>query len=157
MEQRRVVRVDARDYLETLETITESHARLIQSLRSALVRIRRDTADVELQRSVLAGLRRLRVLRRRVIEHLGGVDVNPDDVDIVLEGPEQVVEHAATLSEYMLIVAIPAEEEVLKRVLLLARRGAEELRNVEEVIKEDIELLKRLSRLLEIVVEKYYR
>jgi len=156
LEQRRVVRVDARDYLDTLETVTESHARLIQSLRAALVRVRRDYADVEMQRSILAGLRRLRILRKRVAEHLGGLEMSPEGIDIVLEGPEQVIEHAATLSEYMLIVAIPAEEEVLKRVLLLARRGAEELKRVEELIREDLEQLRRLSKLLEVVVDKYY-
>ena len=156
MEQRRVVRVDARDYLDTLEAVAESHARLIQSLRTALVRVKRDYADFEMQRSILAGLRRLRVLRKRVAEHLGGLQANPEEIDVVLEGPEQLIEHAATLSEYMLIVAIPAEEEVLKRVLLLAKRGAEELKKVEELIREDLEQLRRLSKLLEIVVDKYY-
>ncbi len=153
-EQRRRVQIDAADMLETLEDVTQSHYRLIQSLRSALVRVRRDMSDVDMQRSVLAGLRRLRVLRKRVASHFGGF--LEEDVEVELEGAEEVVGNVATLSEYMLIVAIPAEEEVLKRALLLAKRGAELLEKHRADIEEDLEQLRRLSRLLERIVEKYY-
>ncbi len=153
-EQRRRVQIDAADMLETLEDVTQSHYRLIQSLRSALVRVRRDTSDVDMQRSVLAGLRRLRVLRKRVASYFGGF--LEEDVEVELEGAKEVVENVATLSEYMLIVAIPAEEEVLKRTLLLAKRGAELLEKHRGDIEEDLEQLRRLSRLLERIVEKYY-
>ena len=153
-QQRRLVKIDAADMLETLEDVTQSHYRLIQSLRSTLVRVKRDMADVEMQRSLLAGLRRLRVLRKRVASHFGGfID---EEVDVELEGAKEVVENVATLSEYMLIVAIPAEEEVLRRTLLLAKRGAELLEKHRLDIEQDIEQLKRLSRLLEAIVDKYY-
>ncbi|AEM39563.1 hypothetical protein Pyrfu_1707 [Pyrolobus fumarii 1A] len=151
-----MVKVDAAEFLDTLENVTQSHVRLIQSLRSSLVRVRRDTTDIEMQRSVLAGLRRLRVLRKRIADHLGGLKVDAESLDIELVGPQELIENVATLSEYMLIVGIPAEEEVLKRTLLLARRGAELLNQHAGDIQEDIEQLKKLSKLLEIIVEKYY-
>ena len=152
--QQRKARIDAADMLETLEEITHSHVRLIQSLRSTLVKIRRDTADEALQQSLLAGLRRLRVMRRRIARFFGGFDAEPEEVELV--GAEEIVRNVATLSEYMLLVAIPAEEEVLRRTLLLAKRGAELLAKRESEVREDLEQLRRLSRLLELIVEKYY-
>ena len=149
------VEIDAAEMLEVLEDVTHAHTRLIRSLRSALVRVKRDTVNEEMQRSVLAGLRRLRVMRNRLARFFGGIDAEPGEV--VLRGSDALIENVATLSEFMLIVALPAEEEVLKRALLLAKRGAELLAKHSDAIREDLEQVKKLSRLLERIVEKYYK
>ncbi len=151
---RRRVEIDAAEMLEVLEEVTHGHVRLIQSLRSTLVKIRRDPLDEALQQSLLAGLRRLRVMRRRVARFFGGLDAEVEEVE--LRGAKELVDNVATLSEYMLLVAIPAEREVLRRTLLLAKRGAEVLARHAEDVKRDLEELERLSRLLERIVEKYY-
>ena len=148
------VEIDAAEMLEALEDISHAHTRLIRSLRSTLVRVKRDMVDEGLQQSVLAGLRRLRVMRNRLARFFGGIDAEVDEVE--LKGSRELVENVATLSEFMLIVAIPAEEEVLKRTLLLAKRGAEVLARHSDTIRQDLEQLRKLSRLLELIVEKYY-
>ena len=148
------VEIDAAEMLEALEDISHAHTRLIRSLRSTLVRVRRDMVDEALQQSVLAGIRRLRVMRNRLARFFGGIDAEVDEVE--LKGSKELIENVATLSEFMLIVAIPAEEEVLKRTLLLAKRGAELLSKHSDDLRRDLEQLKKLSRLLELIVEKYY-
>ena len=150
----RRVEIDAAEMLEALEDISHAHTRLIRSLRSTLVRVKRDMVDEGLQQSVLAGLRRLRVMRNRLARFFGGIDAEVDEVE--LKGSKELVENVATLSEFMLIVAIPAEEEVLKRTLLLAKRGAGLLAKHSDAIRQDLEQLRKLSRLLELIVEKYY-
>ncbi len=150
----RRVEIDAAEMLEALEDISHAHTRLIRSLRSTLVRVKRDMVDEGLQQSVLAGLRRLRVMRNRLARFFGGIDAEVDEVE--LKGSKELVENVATLSEFMLIVAIPAEEEVLKRTLLLAKRGAGLLAKHSDTIRQDLEQLRKLSRLLELIVEKYY-
>lgn len=141
--------VDPYKLLRILEDVTDRHARTIQSLDKALERLERDPYNESLQSLVMTYLKRLRVLRKRMEAALDG--------EVRLEGIEsEVVDNIATLSEYMIIVGYMYEEDVLRRALAVAGKGAELIGEDEENIREDLESVRRLSERLQSIVDNYY-
>ncbi len=138
--------------LRVLEDVSEKHAKTLRALERTLRRLRRDPENEALQSLALTYIKRLRVLRRRVERQLGseGFEAEFGEVD-----PE-VARNVATLSEYMIIVGLLYEEELLRKAVILARRGArllaEELSNIEA----DIEAIGRLSQRFQRIVDRHY-
>ncbi|KSW11785.1 hypothetical protein CF15_02965 [Pyrodictium occultum] len=141
--------VDPYKLLRTLEDVADRHAKIVRSLNRALSRLRRDTGDEELQALVLTYLRRLRVLRQRLENSLQG-PVNLDSV------ASEVRDNIATLSEYMIIVGMEYERDLLNKALLLAKRGARLIEESRELIEEDLNKIEELASKLQVIVDKYY-
>ena len=135
--------------LRTLEDVTDKHARIVKSLNRALVRLRKDIDDEELQTLVLNYIRRLRVLRRRLVRSLSGTV----DLDTTLT---EVRDNIATLSEYMIIVGMEYERDLLNKALILARRGARLLEENRDAIENDLHQIEELVEKLQYIVDKYY-
>jgi phosphate uptake regulator len=141
--------VDAYKLLRVLEEVSDRHARTVRALDRVLNRLRRDIENEELQMMAKTYLRRLRVLRQRLERSLQG-EIEFDSVD------EVVRDNVATLSEYMIIVGYVYEEDVLRKVRILAKRGAHMLQDEQELIQNDIEQLSRITSKLQEIVDKYY-
>ena len=141
--------VDPYKLLRTLEDVTDKHARIVKSLNRALVRLRKDIDDEELQTLVLNYIRRLRVLRRRLVRSLSGTV----DLDTTLT---EVRDNIATLSEYMIIVGMEYERDLLNKALILARRGARLLEENRDIIENDLHQIDELVEKLQYIVDKYY-
>lgn len=139
--------VDPYKLLRLLEDLTDKHARTVRALDRVLNRLRRDIENEELQSMALTYLRRLRVLRRRLLRALeGSIDFDYAE--------EEVRTNVATLSEYMIIVGYVYEEEVLRKMRILAKRGAVMLQG--ESFEDDVEQISRISEKLQEIVDKYY-
>jgi hypothetical protein len=107
------------------EEAVEKHARLLGEARSLLARIARNPDDTGSQERLLRVLRSFRVIRARLAEQ-GGMLAS---VDGVLLG------YAATLLEYMLLVGLEEELEIVSRAISLSARS--ELFSREAGILED--------------------
>ncbi len=139
--------VDPYKLLRLLEDLTDKHARTVRALDRVLNRLRKDIENEELQSMALTYLRRLRVLRRRLLRALeGSIDFDYAE--------EEVRTNVATLSEYMIIVGYVYEEEVLRKMRILAKRGAVMLQG--ESFEDDVEQISRISEKLQEIVDKYY-
>ena len=121
----------------------------MKSLNRALVRLRRDLDDEELQTLVLNYIRKLRILRRRLARSLDGA-VNLDSV------AAEVRDNIATLSEYMIIVGAEYERDLLNKALILAKRGARLLEESKEAIEDDLRQIDELIEKLQDIVDRYY-
>ncbi|BES80776.1 hypothetical protein [Pyrodictium abyssi] len=141
--------VDPYKLLRTLEDVTDKHAHIVKSLNRALVRLRKDIDDEELQTLVLSYIRRLRVLRRRLVNSLNGAI----DLDSTIA---EVRDNIATLSEYMIIVGMEYERDLLNKALILARRGARLLEENRSMIEDDLNQIEELVEKLQYIVDKYY-
>ncbi|OWJ54092.1 hypothetical protein [Pyrodictium delaneyi] len=141
--------IDPYKLLRTLEDVTDKHARAVKSLNRALVRLRRDLDDEELQTLVLNYIRKLRILRRRLARSLNGA-VNLDSV------AAEVRDNIATLSEYMIIVGAEYERDLLNKALILAKRGARLLEESREAIEDDLRQIDELVEKLQDIVDRYY-
>ncbi|ALL00636.1 hypothetical protein Pyrde_0586 [Pyrodictium delaneyi] len=141
--------IDPYKLLRTLEDVTDKHARAMKSLNRALVRLRRDLDDEELQTLVLNYIRKLRILRRRLARSLNGA-VNLDSV------AAEVRDNIATLSEYMIIVGAEYERDLLNKALILAKRGARLLEESREAIEDDLRQIDELVEKLQDIVDRYY-
>ncbi len=141
--------VDPYKLLRVLEDVADRHARTLQSLDKALERLEKDPYNESLQSLVMTYIKRLRVLRKRMESALDG--------ELRLENIEsEVVDNIATLSEYMIIVGYMYEEDVLRRALNVAGKGAELIGEDSENIREDLESIRRLSEKLQGIVDNYY-
>jgi len=139
--------VDPYRLLRLLEDLTDKHARTVRALDRVLSRLRKDIENQELQSLALTYLRRLRVMRRRLLRALeGSIDFDYAE--------EEVRSNVATLSEYMIIVGYIYEEEVLRKMRILAKRGAVMLQG--ENFDEDVEQIVVISKKLQKIVDKYY-
>ncbi len=138
--------------LRVLEDVSETHAKTLRALERTLNRLRRDPGDEALQSLALTYIKRLRVLRRRIERQLGdeGMEAEFGDVD-----PE-VARNVATLSEYMIIVGFLYEEELLRKALILARRGARLLAEEAANIEADLDMISRLSERFQRIVDAHY-
>ena len=77
--------------------------------------------------------------------------------EIILDNVEAEVRDAiSTLSEYVVIVGSIYEEEVLKKALILARKGATLLMSDVRNIEKDLDDLHELTRKFQEIVDKYY-
>ena len=141
--------IDPYKLLRTLEDVADKHARAVKSLNRALVRLRRDLDDEELQTLVLNYIRKLRILRRRLARSLDGA-VNLDSV------AAEVRDNIATLSEYMIIVGAEYERDLLNKALILAKRGARLLEESKEAIEDDLRQIDELIEKLQDIVDRYY-
>ncbi len=139
--------VDPYKLLRLLEDLTDKHARTVRALDRVLNRLRKDIGNEELQSMALTYLRRLRVMRRRLLRALeGSIDFDYAE--------EEVRTNVATLSEYMIIVGYVYEEEVLRKMRILAKRGAVMLQG--ENFDDDVEQIGVISEKLQKIVDKYY-
>ncbi len=124
------------------EEAVEKHARLLGEARNLLARISRDPENPKYQERLLKILRSFRILRSR-LERQGRrlPSVN-----------EALLGHAATLIEYMVLVGLEEELDVISRALKLSGR-AEILSREAESLGEDRKNITRLlgffSRLLD--------
>lgn len=141
--------IDPYKLLRTLEDVADKHARAVKSLNRALVRLRRDLDDEELQTLVLNYIRKLRILRRRLARSLDGA-VNLDSV------AAEVRDNIATLSEYLIIVGAEYERDLLNKALILAKRGARLLEESKEAIEDDLRQIDELVEKLQDIVDRYY-
>ena len=141
--------VDPYKLLRLLEDFTDTHARTVRALNRTLNRLRRDIYNEELQSLAFTYLKRLRVLRKRLWSFMEG--------RIILNNVEAEIRDAiSTLSEYVVIVGSIYEEEVLKKALILARKGATLLMSDVRNIEKDLDDLHELTRKFQEIVDKYY-
>jgi hypothetical protein len=141
--------VDPYKLLRVLEDVATRHAKTVKSLNRALVRLRKNPYDEELQSLVLTYIKRLRTLRARLWGVLNGA-IRLEDV-----APE-IRDNIATLSEYMIIVGAEYEKDILKKAMYLGRHGAQMLENERENLVEDVKQLEQIVAKLQEIVDKYY-
>jgi hypothetical protein len=141
--------VDPYKLLRVLEDVATRHAKTVKSLNRALVRLRKNPYDEELQSLVLTYIKRLRALRARLWGALNGA-VRLEDV-----APE-IRDNIATLSEYMIIVGAEYEKDVLKKAMYLSRRGVQMLESEYDNLVEDVKQVEQLVAKLQEIVDKYY-
>lgn len=129
------------DLFRVIEESIEEHARLVSEARSLLVRVRRDLGDHPAQEELVRKLVRMRSVRGRLLRCL-----------MELRGRRsentELLRLASTLLEYLLLVGIEGEVEVLKRARLLARRGAKTLGSMNEAIDKDLSEVNRVKDLI---------
>ncbi|ABM79926.1 hypothetical protein [Hyperthermus butylicus] len=141
--------VDPHKLLRVLEDVATRHAKTVKALNRVLVRLRRDPYDEELQSLALTYIKRLRTLRSRLMGVLNGA-VRLEDVTDEIRG------NIATLSEYMIIVGAELERDLLKKSIVLGRRGARLLSNAEDEIRNDLQELDSIVEKLQDIVDRYY-
>ncbi len=140
---------DPYQLLRVLEEVAREHASTVRALNKVINRLRHDLGDEDLQLIALRYIRRLRSLRTKLLDSLGEA-VILDNVDDITR------ENIATLSEYMVIVGAVYERDLLRKTVLLAKRGARILNGHLGDIEADMEQLERLVSRLEDIVQRYY-
>ncbi len=131
---------DPLDSYRVFEENVKRHAVLVRKAMRLLDKVSRDPSDDEAQEMLVKTLNRLRTVRARINSHA------PD-----LSGLQGVLqEDAETLMEYMILVGLQDEMEVLSRAIQLGSNGARLLEEEKQALLRDreeiVRVMKRLVR-----------
>ncbi len=126
------------DSYRVFEESVKKHAVLIRRAMRLLDKVSRNPGDAEAQERLLRTLNRLRTLRSRINSHAASLSG--------LQGALQ--EDAETLMEYMILVGLQDEIEVVSRALQLGSNGAQVLEEEKSVLLRDREELRRFLETL---------
>lgn len=129
---------DPLDSYRVFEENVKKHAVLVRKAMRLLDKVSRDPSDDEAQEVLVETLNRLRAVRARINSHAPGLSG--------LQGILQ--EDAETLVEYMILVGLQDEMEVLSRAIQLGSNGARLLEEEKQALLRDREEISRVMKRL---------
>ncbi len=124
--------------MRVFEEAVEEHVRISRKLKKSLIRLKRSKGDEEVKRKVRNDIMRLNDIRRRILFVLGKVKEGKVQDDLVASS-------LLTLMEFFEEVGVNDEEVILRRALLLSRRGSLDLPEGE--VKEGLQQLKKVREM----------
>ncbi len=138
------------DIMDIFQRNSHEHAEILKNLERVVEEIALNPDNEELQQMIIHNLNKLAKLRSEILE--AGRELLDRGIDPELD---RLIFTIGTLSEYMVIVGLEYEKDLLDRITSVLGDRAEHT-GIRQRIERELLSISELRKVLEVLVERYY-